>query len=167
MSDTQLIRGRNVEISIYDEGISALKPYGCATGLSMEITGEQIETTTVNSGLDRDYVGGMRECTGSFEGVVTLDENPVMQYDELVDLIRTRQQLMVKFTNDWGDVLSYLMTALFLKVSVTANVTDFSSFTVEFIRCGSWVKVKTYNNILLDDDDNPVLDSNGRFIRVI
>lgn len=159
----EVIIGRKV--TLYISRDAGYVPVACATGCSIEVDAEEIETTTVDSGRDRDYVGGMRDASLTVEGIVTLDETPSFQFDELVDLVGETEVLLITFTNSFGDLLSYQMTVLITSVHADAPVTGFNSFSAEFKRCGAWVKNKTYNGLVLDSTGNPIKDSQGYYIR--
>lgn len=160
-----IVQGSEVELMIYDDGISDYKLLGCATGVSMEKSSDTIEVTTFNTGKQREFRPTFEHVTGRFEGLITLDENPLVQYDELMDLMGAEQALKLRFTNQLGDTLTYQVRVLITNVSMTASEDDFAGFTVSFIRNGNWVKTKNYNKLVLDNLGNPVLDSSGHFVR--
>lgn len=160
-----ILEGSEVELFIHDDGIGDYKLLGCATDVSMTKSFDKIEVTTFNTGRQREFKQTFEMVTGRWGGLITLDENPVVQYDELMDLMGAEQIMLMKFTNKLGDVLSYQIRVLIDSVEMSASEDDFAGFTVTFTRNGQMVKLKTYNGVLLDSLGNPIYDGNGHFIR--
>jgi predicted secreted protein len=138
----------------------------CATDCSLSFTAEKISITTSNSGRDNDYIGGMKDCAVSLDGVTTLDQLTSWQFEDWVDQIGERVRILLTFNDTFGDQLAYDMILLVESADVSGAVSDFAGYSIHGSRCGAHTKIKTYDHVLVDSFGNPILDSNGDLIRV-
>lgn len=162
-----LVRGK--DINLYVEKVNASGTYvvgGCATNLSMEVTAEEINITTADSGLENEYDGGATDCSISLDGVITIDELPFFQYEDWRAAIGTKKNVRIDFTDTYGDRLRYQMSMLITGVSAQGDVNDFGSFSISGKRSGAETVTKIYDNALVDGFGELILDGGGNIIRV-
>lgn len=162
-----LVRGR--DINIYVEKVDASGAYvvgGCATNLSMEVTAEEINITTADSGKENEYDGGATDCSVGLDGVITIDELPFFQYEDWRAAIGTKKNVQIDFTDSYGDMLRYQMTILITGVSAQGDANDFGSFSISAKRSGAETVTKIYDHSLVDGAGELILDGGGNIIRV-
>lgn len=157
-----IVRGKDIDLYV-KRGLGYV-PTACATNLSIEETAEEVNITTVDSGRENEYEGGATDASLSFEGVMTLDELSKWQYEDFV--VGNTEQIRVDFVNSYGDALKYEMFVVIISKSAQGDVNDFGSFSISMKRSGAMTSVKTYDNILVDSDGLPILDSDGNLIRI-
>lgn len=162
-----VVRGK--DINLYVEKVPSSTNYvvgGCATNLSMDVTAEEINITTADSGIENEYEGGATDCAGTLDGVITIDELPFFQYEDWRAAIGQKKNVRIDFIDTYGDRLRYEMSILILGVSVQGDVNDFGAFSISFKRSGAETVTKIYDHALIDGGGDLVLDGGGNIIRV-
>lgn len=163
MAITKIIRGR--DINIYVERGSEFVFTACATNMTYERTAEEIVITTADSGIEDEYEGGATNATGTMDGVITTDALGGWQYEDWLDCVGQKKNIMIDFTNDYGDLLRFEMLVLITNVSAQGDANDFGSFSVGFKRSGAETVTKTIEGGILDSNLDYILDGNGVIIR--
>jgi hypothetical protein len=160
------VRGR--DINLYVEKVNSSGIYvfsACATNLSMEVTAEEINITTADSGIENEYEGGSTDCTISMDGVVSIDDLSKAMYEDWRSWIGTKKNIRVDFTNSYGDRLRYQMSMLITSVGADGDANDFGMYHLGGKRSGPEAVSKGYDHILVDIDLDPILDTDGDLIR--
>lgn len=157
------VRGRDIDLFIERGGDFVFT--ACATNCSIERVAEEMNITTADSGRENEYKGGATDASITLDGVITLDELGGWQYEEWVANIGEIVSIRMDFTNDYGDRLRYEMNVLITAVGGQGDVNDFGSFNVTMKRSGAETVSKLLNNVITDEDLNPILDENGRPLR--
>lgn len=157
-----MIKGKDVNIYVYVEGVPVAAV--CATNVSTRETSGMISTLTMGGGKHRTYKPTVKDATITLEGVRTVDRPGRFQAEDFE--AGNEHQIIIIYTNDYGDVLSYDMNVLITETADSNPASEFSSYSVSMVRSGPWTKLKTFDNILTDGEGEPIIDSNGTVIRV-
>lgn len=157
------VYGEDVDLFVLRDGDYVAT--ACAASCGITRTAELIPTTTADSGRENEYVGGATDADLTLDGVITLDELGGWQYEEWVANTGEVVSIRMDFTNSYGDRLRYEMNVLITAVGAQGDVNDFGAFNVTMKRSGGETVSKLLNNVITDEDLNPILDENGRPLR--
>jgi hypothetical protein len=157
------VHGRDMDIFIERNGVFVFT--ACATSCDMEVSAEEINITTADSGRENEYDGGSTDCVGSMDGVITLDTLGGWQYEDWREATGTVIPLRFDMTNVYGDRLRYEMNVLILNVGVQGGVNEHGAFNVSWKRSGAETVTKTIVGGLQDSNLDYILDGNGVIIR--
>lgn len=157
------VRGKDVSLYVYEGATPVLTV--CATNLTKTTTAERINVTTVDSDRENEYIGGSTESEITLDGVRTLDIVGSWQAEDFEDNIGEVLRIIIIYTNQYGDILSYDGNVVVTDVSDNNGASEFSTYSIQMVRSGPWTKLKTYENALVDSNGDFILDSNGDIIR--
>lgn len=155
------IRGKDVNLYVYRDGspVAAV----CATNVSTRETAGTLSTLTMGGGKNRTYKSTAKDATITLDGVRTIDETSKFQAEDFE--AGDELQIIIIYTNDYGDVLSYDMNVIVTETSDSNEVSEFGTYSISMLRSGPWTKLKTYEGILIDGNGDPIFDGNGDLIR--
>lgn len=138
----------------------------CATSCTKSETAESREITTISSGRYVTRKGGALDCSFTFDGAMTLDIPGRVQYEDLLEEIGNVKRFLIIYQNLYGDKLNYEADFLITSVDDNNGVSEFSTFSMTAQRSGPPTKTKEWgNDAWLDDEGNPIWDSDGELIR--
>lgn len=160
------VKGKDVNFYVYrDEGGDEVAVFaGCALTITKEETAEELNITTADSGRENEYIGGSKDATGTVDGLMTIDQLNRFQYKDFVDNVGNVLHILITYENSFGDRISYDANALVTNVSDSAGATDLATFSVSWKRTGP-ATIALVGQWLIDDEGNPILDSDGLPIR--
>lgn len=159
------IRGKDVNLYVYVAGTPTAAV--CATNVSTRATAGTLSTLTMGGGKDRTYVSTARDATITLDGVRTLGETG-FEADNFI--AGDELHIIIIYTDDAGDVLSYDMNVIVTECSDSNPAEDFGTYSISMLRNGPWTKLKTVVsggvNYLVDMNGDYIYDSNGDLIIV-
>lgn len=132
-----LVKGRNVVVSMDISG--TYYPVFCAKTAEFPIDQEVIETTTVNSTKQREYVPYRSSATLTVTGITTVDNsNGKVSVTYLMQQsVRSAvQSLKITMTADNGTDLVITFNAIIRRPSFSRDVNGYSQSSVEFLATG-------------------------------
>lgn len=137
------VLGKNVIAYIFHGGM--WKVAVCARSCEFTTTTEFIETSVRGSGKYKRFRPTVNSCTGSMEGVVTLDEPNTLAVSDLRSLQLAQTRLLLRFqrTDESGNVYT---DEVYAYISQTADVGDFkeaANFSLDLIGDGEITQVFT------------------------
>lgn len=117
----------NVEVKVNGDYIAI----GCAVSCSFQFENELIGKTDVNAGLNRKKRVRISDCSGSVQGLTTINNTPtrLSAFYFLQEAVRrTEQDLRFVFVDEIGD--TRYITGLFLvrALALTGDTSSFSEF---------------------------------------
>lgn len=128
-----LVQGRNVIAQIQVSG--DFFPIFCAKSAVLNSVQEEVETTNVNSGPDREYVPGMRSHTMDVSGITQTDNsNSRVGILFLMQAAQRRQIFSMRWllTDDDGNNVAILFTAFSTTLSIGRDIGTFSQSSAAF-----------------------------------
>lgn len=160
------VLGKDVTIYVYRGGSPAMGV--CATNVSRRESVETINTTTIDSGRENEYIGGSTDSEIVLDGVRTLNRNSDWQVDDFE--IGEIERIIIIYLDTFGNSVSYDGNVLITGIDDSNPAGEFSTYTVTMLRSGAWTKL--YNVVvgdehyLVDGNGDYILDSNGDYIIV-
>jgi hypothetical protein len=160
------VLGRNVHYYIYRSGVPTLTV--CATNISRRESVETINTTTIDSGRENEYIGGSTDSELVLDGVRTLSLTTNWQADdwEIGELYR----VILIYMDALGNSVSYDGNVLITGIDDSNPADNHSTYSVTMLRSGSWTKLSNVpvgeSFALVDSNGDYILDGNGDFIIV-
>lgn len=135
----------------------------CATNLTRRRTAATVSLLTRGAGKSRIYKSTIKDESLTLEGLITMDTN----FQEFEDWDEGSQHhVIIIYRNSAGDQLSYEGDIVVTGIDDNNGASDFSTYSISMVRSGEWTKLKTFNNVLMDGDGNPIYDGDGSAIRV-
>jgi len=129
------IKGKDAFLWVFKDGSWVVTV--CAKTTSLEFDVEDIETTTVDSGTDRDYIPGYSDGTVGFEGLNTIDETTKYQFHEFISNRRVIHRCKMVLTDSAGRIVQYEFLAKVQRISLTNDAKTFSSNSLTLKLCGA------------------------------
>ena len=124
-------------------------PVFCGKTLSFTIEQDTIETTSVNTGVMREYMAGMGDATFDCTGVTILDntENRIaITYIQQQSVRLVTQDWKIVLTDDDGTTKTYIFSGLIKTSAFSKTLPGYSE---------SSLSVKISGNITIDDTPPP------------
>lgn len=119
MATTGIVNGRLLLFEVNTTG-STYVAVGCATECSMSIDRETRETTCAQSGDYRSFLSGLITATGSFSGLMALDETNV-GFEDFYDYLTAGTAKTVKLTTGESGDTEWSGSALFTNISIQSG----------------------------------------------
>jgi predicted glutamine amidotransferase len=125
------VKGKNIICSM--EISSVFYPLLCAKTAEFVTEQEEIEVTSVNSSLDREYEAGMSSTTLTMTGVTTLDNTNAkvsILYLMQQAVRRQTQSFRIRLTDDDSDVRDITFSGIIRTTGFSREVLGYSNSTL-------------------------------------
>lgn len=125
----EIVRGRNVVLSIYDNDIEDYIAVACSKNVSLNMKLETREVTNTFSAFFREYKPDVITWDMSDDGFMILDN---FGYTKMTNALLTRQTLDIKFFVDNGvdGITYYTGLAILTSVSLSGPNNDAASYSI-------------------------------------
>lgn len=121
------VLGKNVVCALLIAG--DYYPIFCGKSATLTINQDEIETTFINSGANREFVPGMSDATLDIDGVTVLDNSEgrvSILYLMQLSIRRVIQSLRMLFTDQDGNQVGATFNAFTKTTQATRNVVEWS-----------------------------------------
>lgn len=132
------VQGKNIGGYLLISG--TYYPIFCGKTLRFNRKWDEIETTNINSGGDRDYEAGMGSATMEVTGVTVLDnsENRVsINYLMQLGSARQKRDWKITMTDDDGDLVVHTFTGIIVDASFDKTIPGYSTSYLTVRICGA------------------------------
>jgi predicted secreted protein len=155
-----MIRGKDIDIYVRQD--DEWWNVACAVSGTISHEADAIAITTIDSGRDRQYIGGARDGRIELSGVMTLDQTTKWQFDNFLDETGNLHRFLFTIADSNGLSIAYDMYGIITSVSGRGEATDFGLFDVSILRSGPMTKLnENEEGNLVDSDGIEILDSDG------
>lgn len=132
-----LVLGKDVVLSIREDGVGDFKPIGCARSVTLEIQNEFIETSGPSSGLYRTFIQSAITSSGTMDGVVLLGavSSPSIHNLGNIYQILLNKELNLKFymEDEGGDFYFEKNINVYIEsISETTSFDNITTFSINF-----------------------------------
>lgn len=127
------ILGKNVVVGINFSG--TYRPIFCGKTAEFQLSQDEIETTHIDTGPNREYVPGMSNATLTVTGVSILDNSESrvsLLYLMQQSVRRTVFDMRILFTDQDGDQVAATFNAFYTQGTISRDVTQWSGSNVTF-----------------------------------
>lgn len=125
------VQSKNIEVSMNIDDI--YYPIFCGKSMSFTLDQDEIETTSVNSGVSREYIAGISNALLTVGGV-TISNNTgsriAITYLQQQSVRQLTQNWQIKITDDDGGILYYRFAGIIRNTSFDKNIPGFSQSSV-------------------------------------
>lgn len=137
-----LVQGKDAIAYIYD---SVWKPVVCIRNVSFSIATEFVKTSVSGSGKDETVEPTENSCTGSMEGLVSLEEPGTLSLSDLQSYQEAHTKFLLRFQRTAADGSIYTSEAYFYisNSTDTGSFDGMNTFTIEVRRSGSITRIFT------------------------
>jgi hypothetical protein len=132
-----LVLGKDVVLSIREDGVGNFKPIGCARSVTLDIQNEFIETSGIGSGAYRTYIQSAITSSGTMDGVVLLGavSSPSIHNLGNIYQILLNKELNLKFymEDEGGDFYFEKNINVYIEsISETTSFDNVTTFSINF-----------------------------------
>ncbi len=126
---SEIVKGRNLVLSIYDNDIADYIVIACSKNVSLNLTLETREVTNTFSAFFREYKPDVITWGLSDDGLMILDN---FGYTKMTNALLTRQILDIKFFVDNGidGITYYTGLAILTSISLSGPNNDAASYSL-------------------------------------
>lgn len=104
-------------------------PIFCGKTLSFNLDQDELETTSVNSGVSREYIAGMANAVMNITGVTILDNTESrisIAFLQQQSIRQAVQEWQIQLTDDDGSIIYYLFEGIIRNTSFTKALPGYS-----------------------------------------
>lgn len=140
-----VVRGENVVLYLYQDGV--FKPGACGRSCTLDVQTEFVETTVSGSGIWASFKPTKNSFSGSFEGVVFLDEPGMLTLPQIRQLQVSQTAILMRFerTDEASTPNVYADEGIvYIKAtSDTGTYNDVNTYSLELIGSGALTQIFT------------------------
>ncbi len=155
------VLGKDVVIRIYQGG---WKFYACATSCSLTVSTSTVETSTTGSGKWGSFLPQKHTWSGTFDGVVNLDEPLTLYHLRALQIAMTPINVQYERTDERNNSYTDEGIGYIVNSSDTGQMDDIATFSFEVQGTGELIQALTHPGRILNEDGSFMLDEDGNYI---
>lgn len=128
---TNRVQGKNIEGSMFIDTVAY--PLFCGKTLDFGLDQDELETTSVNSGVSREFIAGMANALMVVGGVTILDNTAsriAITYLQQQSIRQATQAWQIKLTADNGSIIYYRFDGIIRNTSFSKAMPGYSQSSV-------------------------------------
>lgn len=125
------VQGKNIIGSM--DVLGVYYPVFCGKALTYNLDQDELETTSVNSGVSREYIAGMANAILNITGVTVLDNTEsriAITYLQQQSVRQLLQNWQIQLTADNGNIIYYRFAGIIRNTSFEKTIPGYSQSSV-------------------------------------